>query len=621
MADLTFSEARNGKNIVRTQIDPRLIKSYTRVLSKLHAFVFQRGYHDRPGYNYRQIFDEFVYTDDDEKKLKIIVSKEPDKIGAYGFYNTYKNEIHVDESVLDNEELLEHVLCHEFIHFLVHINCIKVPDAEPDIVTGGMIDEALTEMLATTLTTYIGSYKPQVAMLTFANVLAGKENNFGEFLKSKIDAKIASPLNWKDFLSAARKFQMDYKNEKMSIATASKNPYYLLAQRKLITATKEVSHIDNLREYVIFTKKLQYRPAEDNKWMDELYEEIDSKVLNTLLGPNSDDDTRYYFKMLLSSYRAMEEGKLEAKEEVDITIDDRKVVLYKYEDHIRAYLPDKKEEDSLSTATSSDGSFSVYLNGKKHDIDVNTLDFNKQKRELEEAKKRITAMMKTVKSKDIGMIDSLHDKDNLVRLERFTVPNLDGKISSEFIYVATYEDHTELLGPYLPKGEINDILLLDYRGSTEQGARCFRPLGTIEEGTTFTYDKENAIKKKILNKLIKDLETTLTDEQKDKLIEDQRKKHPEDEDKPVMELEEDAIYDFAISLRDELTPEKTIEIVSQLEDTPSRIIIREDDGEIKLSILDKEYAIEAHKDTLIDREKDAPLNRYFNNILLYKLNK
>ena len=75
----------------------------------------------------------------------MIVSDEPEKTGAMGFYRFGKEEIHVDEQFLEKPEIVTHIVIHEFIHFLTMHEQAK-GDRIPDFMNEGITEKLAREV-------------------------------------------------------------------------------------------------------------------------------------------------------------------------------------------------------------------------------------------------------------------------------------------------------------------------------------------------------------------------------------------------------------------------------------------------------------------------------------------
>ena len=232
--DKSFIDLSTEENLSKIDIDPRLIDSFKRVTDKLQTYFNANGYTSQR--DYKKFFEEYLFKDMDSK-LRIRVSDEPSKIGAAGLYihNQGITEIHIDETYLNNEETLDSIFCHEFIHFLAMRGLAAVEYPDPEIKNGGFINEALTEMLTQQIYPNSNAYQPQVNMLKFANLLTGNVNNYSLFLRGKVDCKGGASA-WNNFYASANAYQLSCADKKFLMRDAINDSNYISAQRCIIQA-------------------------------------------------------------------------------------------------------------------------------------------------------------------------------------------------------------------------------------------------------------------------------------------------------------------------------------------------------------------------------------------------
>ena len=143
MEDKSFLEVVSDENIKKIDIDNLLVSAFKNMIIELQNYFNKEGYTKE--INYKDFLEEYLLSDSN-RKLKIIVTGLlPETVG--GDYSSSKCEIRINKDVLnESSETIEHILCHEFIHFLVH--------HEKDILNGDrlggetFIDEGYTEQLA-----------------------------------------------------------------------------------------------------------------------------------------------------------------------------------------------------------------------------------------------------------------------------------------------------------------------------------------------------------------------------------------------------------------------------------------------------------------------------------------
>lgn len=230
MEDKSFLYLTNDDILSKINIDPRLIDSFKRVMEKMQDYFNANGYTSER--NYQEFFEKYLLNSR-KNNFKIYADKISEK-NLLGFYCKSRNEIRIQENLLNSDnEILDHTLCHEYIHFIVH-HSLESDKSEFEIYKGGFIDEALTEMLTQQIFPKYKSYDPQVSMQKFANILSGQINRYSQFLNGGIDVQRGS-YAWNSYVSSVNKFQDEFKkNGNMSLNEAKTNPNYIDAQRKLI---------------------------------------------------------------------------------------------------------------------------------------------------------------------------------------------------------------------------------------------------------------------------------------------------------------------------------------------------------------------------------------------------
>ena len=267
MEDKSFVNLLSEENLSKIDIDPRLIDCFKRVMNKLQDYFNANGYTSQR--DYKSFFDEYLLKDTD-LKLRIVVSDEPSKINAAGFYGSWQGTrgIHIDEKYLNLEEnVLDSIFCHEFIHFLVMRGLEDSEDYGIEIKNGGFINEALTEMLTQQIYPNSNAYQPQVAMLKFANLLTGNVNNYSFFLRGKVDCKGGASA-WNNFCSYANAYQKSWTDKGFAMNKAISDPDYIGAQRYIIDANISAHLISSFSDYKKWVSILQQRPVPDNDFID-----------------------------------------------------------------------------------------------------------------------------------------------------------------------------------------------------------------------------------------------------------------------------------------------------------------------------------------------------------------
>ena len=259
------------QKINKMNIDDRLKPAFRDAMNKFQKYFNEKGYTSERDFN--AFFEEHIFNEDPDKNLKLIVSDEPSKNNAMGFYRWWKEEIHVDEKFLENRELTTHILIHEFIHFLT-----RAEQAKGDIIPNFM-NEGITEKLAREVSGMkeIGSYEPQVRMMDFLNKLRGENYNFRMFMvQGRIDSKL---LFLGSFNSESKLFQNKFDQQSMGISSAVKDENYIKAQRSLIFDT--LTTAKDIGTYKRIVEALASRPIRDDEFVNQALERAERYLITS----------------------------------------------------------------------------------------------------------------------------------------------------------------------------------------------------------------------------------------------------------------------------------------------------------------------------------------------------
>ena len=278
MKDNSFLYLTQDDVISKIDIDPRLIPCFKRVMKKLQEHFNANGYTDQR--NYKEYLEKF-FLNSGENNMRIYVNK-IDRKGVLGFYQKSSNSICIGEDTLNYpDDYIDDTMCHEFIHFLVHHDYDKTI-ADPSVVNGGFIDEALTVLLTQQVGYYHRAYDAQSAMLVYGNRLSGKSNNFSQFLKGRVDARYSSS-DWLNFVGYADAFQRDFRAEQyIDLQEAQDNKNFLEAQRYLISLFIHPTSQKSFDEYCDCIIKLSKRPAKDEEYIIDVIKKLDDMMIRSL---------------------------------------------------------------------------------------------------------------------------------------------------------------------------------------------------------------------------------------------------------------------------------------------------------------------------------------------------
>lgn len=188
---MTFLDLCKPENIERMNIDERLVPAFKNVMRKLHNFFEANGYYQSR--NYSELIESRLLSGDDNS-FNFIISQEL-SLGIDGLYDAFNTppSIKVASYLVEgvngvNQNRLEEVICHEFIHFLVMTDTKYTWET----IRGSFFNEALTELLNQQIYPGSKSYMPQVKFQQFANFLMDTTNDFRSFLRGHVPGIISS---------------------------------------------------------------------------------------------------------------------------------------------------------------------------------------------------------------------------------------------------------------------------------------------------------------------------------------------------------------------------------------------------------------------------------------------
>jgi hypothetical protein len=261
MENTSFIDFCNDDYISKMNIDPRLVDALKNVLKKIQVYFNNNGYSNIE--NYQEYLMNYLVLDS-EYKLNIGIEELNTSIG--GYYNFYNRQLSINSDVINNHpEELEHVLCHEFIHFLVHHSI--------DLMYGDrwvgedFIDEGYTELLAREICPSNGIYYgPIPNLLDFYNKVTGTKNNFQMFLSHQLPDLMIKSHYPHMFTMHGSKALNNYENGEYYGNMWQQDSEYLETQRSIINDRLEVdiNSFDDLKNLITL---LNCRPALDGEWI------------------------------------------------------------------------------------------------------------------------------------------------------------------------------------------------------------------------------------------------------------------------------------------------------------------------------------------------------------------
>lgn len=614
MEDKSFINLLSDENLSKIDIDSRLTASFKRVIDKLQTYFNANGYTSQR--DYKNFFEEYLLKNADSK-LRMMVSNEPSKIGAAGFYRHRQGvaEIHIGEEYLEYDELLDSIFCHEFIHFLAMrgLDEIEYPDLE--IKNGGFINEALTEMLTQQIYPNSNSYQPQVDMLKFANLLTGNVNNYSLFLRGKVDCK-GGASSWNNFFASANAYQKSWRDKGFSMSQAINDPDYIKAQQYIIQANIKSHLISSFDDYKKWFSILQQRPIQDNEFIDKLFIDMGISLLNNLGLRNENLKEMMYQKLL--EYRQIPSAlsMYDGKDVYEFEIAGHKVAIDKDRNlYGRVALGGYSSSWNPNT-----GIWELKVGNESLKLDINTVDFGKRKRELLEKQQTIPKYFSSNSKDDVKSVEQVAKQEGLVKLEKFTLPSIDGKRNPTVIYVATYNDRIEILNNPTQIGELENIKSAQYIGLTSTDPKVSaiysKPLESIDKGIVFSKHNQKNLQLRTIQLLTSKITPTLTSDQITQLVEQYKLSNEYDieDNLSPKKLQEFAIMHYAKVQYGNMSEEQKQALYDEVVKANERFVISTKDGKIDVSLLFGDKYITAFRgqsEVLVDTKGNGLYNEQF----------
>lgn len=609
--DKSFIDLLTEENLSKIDIDPRLVDSFKRVTDKLQTYFNANGYTSQR--DYKKFFEEYLFKDMDSK-LRIRVSDEPSKIGAAGLYrhNQGITEIHIDETYLNDEEYLDQVFCHEFIHFLAmrELDSVEYPD--PEIKNGGFINEALTEMLTQQIYPNSNSYQPQVNMLKFANLLTGNVNNYSLFLRGKVDCKGGASA-WNNFYASANAYQRSWADKGFLMRDAINDSNYISAQRCIIQANISSHLISSFSDYRKWVSILQQRPVPDNDFIDKLFTDMDRSLVSNLGLKNENLKDIMYRQ--LSDYRQISSAlsMYDGKDVYEFEIAGHKVAIDKDRNLYGMGIYSSSWDPST-------GIFKLKVGDENLELDINTIDFTKRKKELLEKQQTIPKYFSSTSKADVKSVEQVAKKEGLVKLEKFTLPNVTGKKNPTVVYVATYNDRIEILNNPAQIGELENINSAQYIGLTSTdlkvGAIYSKPLDSIDKGIVFSKINQKSLHSRTISLLASKITPTLNKDKITELIEQYKQSDEYDvaDNFTDKDLQEFAISKYANIQYEKMSEEQKKALYDEIIKSNEQFVISMKDGKVDVSLLFGNKYVTAFKgqsELLVDTNGKGLYNEQF----------
>lgn len=440
MGKQVFLELTSEENIKRLNIDPRLMDSFKRVMTRIQEYFDSHGYSEMV--DYESILNEYLFPQEEinkdiirqneefinalnrakdvQKQLESIVSTKLDPIDDEQFLNDYikknykvgfsfevepeKEQMHggiykddlkiiaVKESLLTaGSDRLDETLCHEFIHFLTM--CGKDKLSSVNQVMTPAIYEPLTEMLASDI---IGvkpdGYARYCEFMNYINLLVGVDN-YEYFIKRQLDPKYEEM----DIPFAEIQDEFDkhrFHKEVGYLDETGLNNVIYSATTQLIF--REYDNIDDLTDDMIkiYSAPQLYSNIEN-------LQELQDSIIDLYLSQKniSNPEIKNKIKQLIQNRN---DTRLVGNNEfINISLENENYMIDKQGNLYLKRLNELFKLDQTGTLISyenKDGVLFINTANGKYKCDLNNIDFNILKNNLqlqqEKLKSEIDAMMR-----------------------------------------------------------------------------------------------------------------------------------------------------------------------------------------------------------------------------------
>lgn len=296
MKDKSFLYFTQDEIISKMNIDSRIQDTFKNVFMKIQDYFNQKGYTDER--NYYNFLSEIML--DPESPFSIKIDDTHFLISEFeGRHDFYKNEILLNINNLQSNSL-EHILCHEIVHFLSSkLSSNFFNSVAQDAVDGkieipfttcrylnldnGFTEEALTEMITSEIMQQdIMSYHTQIQIQSYFNELVGED-----VIKNFFNGFVYEDLNKiKKYIGHINDFEQKFLNNEATVLIED-NVDLVLAQRELIQTFLNPKDIKNIEDYISSYEKLLNRPIEDIDYVNGIISQMDKIILGNI------DDKHY----------------------------------------------------------------------------------------------------------------------------------------------------------------------------------------------------------------------------------------------------------------------------------------------------------------------------------------
>ena len=607
MENKDFIYFRNEDVLNKVDIDPRLVDSFERVMKKIQEYFNANGYTTERNYG---AFLKKYLLESGENNFRFYINK-IEKKGLLGFYNKKSNKICINEELLTSSlEKLDSTMCHELIHMLV-MHDLEKEKAETEIYNGGFINEALTEMLTQQIYPNSNFYAPQVAMQKFANLLSGKVNNYGRFLKGFVDARYSSH-DWTNYVRATRAFQEDFHQQgHLNLVAAQNNKNFIEAQRRLISLFIKPNDSKSFEEYCNVIKILIDRPVKDFEFIDKVIFTLDQQMIKEI-GVNSVEINSILLRKLAEVRETLkEQEKYEGRNIFEFDFEGRTIgideSLSVYGNLVNVHRGWDPNEKTLT----------FQANGKKVVLEVENIDFNARNNMINKKLMNLSSLFGKISSTNLGMLrKALQQNGDVIKIEKFKLPMLDfdRKQKPYYVFVATYADKIVVLNDCQQVVACKEITLNKFIGMTSRNpvtSVILRDkIGAINEGIIYTTLSDKQLEVKAIKEIADDLEKSISTTELTEAI----NSYKSGDQHLYAVKKENTLKTLAKKRLQSMSNLEREELLFKLKNKSDRFVLSMKDKSINISALQGNEILSAYEstcETLYDPTKNCCFNEVF----------
>jgi len=294
MNDSSFIFFTQDEIISKMNIDPRIQESFKNVFIRIQEYLNKKGYTN--GKSYLDFLSKKMIDLDEPFSIKIddtniLVSE------FEGKFDYTQNTLLINAANL-NSPNLEHILCHEIIHFLSHhLSNDYVNSISQNVVDGKMslpfttsdlfvqldhkfTEEALTEIITSEIMQQnTMAYDSQIQIQRFFNELSGED-----VIKNFFQGYVYSDYNKiKAYVANINAYEQKFLNDNVDSVFIENNIELVQAQRELIKTFLNPQNSKSIEEYISSYEKLLKRPIKDEEYVSSIISQMDKIFLENTI--------------------------------------------------------------------------------------------------------------------------------------------------------------------------------------------------------------------------------------------------------------------------------------------------------------------------------------------------